>query len=439
MTTVRPGRRCITIVLSFPARFFPVLLPLLALPGCQARAFAPGRPSTPAITLAYPAVDTGQTKCYDSSREIAPPAAGQPFYGQDAQFAGHAPRYSLSADGLTVGDDVTGLTWQRSADSDGDGVIDAGDKFTWGQAQARPEALNAARYGGFSDWRLPTIKELYSLIDFRGSDPRSMDEDTSRLTPFLDTAYFRFSWGDADAGERVIDAQYWSCTPYVSTTMSGNATVFGVNFADGRIKGYPRDVGPHGSAASEYLLCVRGGSGYGVNDLVDNRDGTVSDRASGLMWSQADSGAGMDWQTALAWVQGRNAARHLGHDDWRLPNAKELQSIVDYSRSPDTTGSAAIDPLFSCTAILNEARQGDFAFYWTATTHAASDGSGTAAVYIAFGRALGFMNGSWLDVHGAGAQRSDPKAGDAADYPQGRGPQGDAVRIANYVRLVRDS
>jgi hypothetical protein len=44
-----------------------------------------------------------------------------------------------------------------------------------------------------------------------------------------------------------------------------------------------------------------------------------------------------------------------------------------------------------------------------------------------------------LDVHGAGAQRSDPKSGDAADFPNGRGPQGDVIRIDNYVRLVRDA
>ena len=52
---------------------------------------------------------------------------------------------------------------------------------------------------------------------------------------------------------------------------------------------------------------------------------------------------------------------------------------------------------------------------------------------------MGYMDDAWSDVHGAGAQRSDPKAGDPADYPTGNGPQGDAIRIYNYVRLVRDS
>jgi hypothetical protein len=42
-----------------------------------------------------------------------------------------------------------------------------------------------------------------------------------------------------------------------------------------------------------------------------------------------------------------------------------------------------------------------------------------------------------VDVHGAGAQRSDPKSGDPRQFPRGRGPQGDVIRIFNHVRLVR--
>jgi hypothetical protein len=50
----------------------------------------------------------------------------------------------------------------------------------------------------------------------------------------------------------------------------------------------------------------------------------------------------------------------------------------------------------------------------------------------------GSGNYQLLDVHGAGSQRSDPKTGDPGDFPLGHGPQGDVVRIYNYVRLVRD-
>jgi hypothetical protein len=47
------------------------------------------------------------------------------------------------------------------------------------------------------------------------------------------------------------------------------------------------------------------------------------------------------------------------------------------------------------------------------------------------------MFGLWMDIHGAGVQRSELKFGNSSDYPDGFGPQGDAIRIDNYVRLVR--
>ena len=88
--------------------------------------------------------------------------------------------------------------------------------------------------------------------------------------------------------------------------------------------------------------------------------------------------------------------------------------------------------------------------------HASSNGTGAVAVYICFGRALGWQLQTpastcytLQDVHGAGAQRSDPKSGSPAAYSlgtacsggsaYGRGPQGDVIRISNYVRLVRDA
>jgi hypothetical protein len=60
------------------------------------------------------------------------------------------------------------------------------------------------------------------------------------------------------------------------------------------------------------------------------------------------------------------------------------------------------------------------------------------AAYLAFGRALGYLNNRWIDVHGAGAQRSDPKSGNINDYPTSFGHQGDVRRINNYVHCVRN-
>jgi hypothetical protein len=379
---------------------------------------------TPTFNLNYVIVDTGQERCYDNFREISCPQSGEPFYGQDAQYQGNQPAYHDNWDG-TVTDLNTGLMWQKTP----------GAKVTYGEAVSGADDFNLAGYG---DWRLPSIKELYSLILFNGTDPRPEDVNTTNAVPFIDTNYFDFEYGDVSAGERIIDAQYWSSTNYVSTTMNGAATIFGVNFADGRIKGYPRDMGQLGQTATHFVRYVRGNADYGVNNFTDDGDGTITDAATGLIWSKGDSGMGMEWEDALAWIQQKNEGNYLGYNDWRLPNAKELQSIVDYTRSPQTTNSAAIDPLFETMKIINERGETDYPFYWTGTTHVNEAAGGNAAVYIAFGDVLGYMMNSWTDVHGAGAQRSDPKIGDPNSYPHGRGPQGDAIRIYNFVRCVRD-
>jgi hypothetical protein len=403
---------------------------LLAAAALAATIFAQGTGG------AYVVVDSNQTLCWNDSGVIACPSAGQPFYGQDAQYAGNQPAYRDNGDG-TVSDLNTGLMWVRARGS---------QQVTWATAAANAAACAV---GGHTDWRMPTIKELYSLVEFTGANGTSMTS-TAGYIPFLDTKYFGFAYGSgtsANLGDRVIDCQDWSATRYVSTTMNGNQTIFGVNFADGRLKGYPLYAPGSNNTVGQvnYVRYVRGNASYGVSDFTNNGDGTITDLATGLMWSKADSGRGMNWGDALAWAQSQNAANYLGHSDWRLPNAKELHTILDYTRSPDTTASAAINSLFDCTGITNEAGQPDYPWYWTGTTLLDGSPSGSG-VYICFGRGMGYMGGQWVDAHGAGAQRSDPKGGSLNNYTyvangyfNGIAPQGDAIRIFNYVRLVRNA
>lgn len=369
--------------------------------------------SAPSVNPAYSLVDTGQTLAF-----------GNPS-GQDAHYSANAPAYEDHGDG-TVTDQVTGLMWTQ----------DPGEKMSFDDAVKN---ASQCKTGGHADWRLPTIKELYSLIQLNGTDPDPMSTDSTNLKPFIDDSVFKFTYGKEADGDRIIDSQFATSTKYVSTTMRGNETMFGVNFADGRIKGYGIEDPRGRGKKTFYVLYVRGGSNYGTNQFRDNGDGTIADEATGLTWIKADSGEGLDWPSALKYAEGMEFA---GHSDWRLPNAKELQSIIDYTRSPDTTDSAAIDPIFDATAITNEGGKKDYAHYWSSSTHMGARSTDTA-VYFAFGRSLGFMkdrrSGEYtlMDVHGAGSQRSDPKVGDASRFPHGRGPQGDVIRIENMVRLVR--
>ncbi|MCP4000098.1 MAG: DUF1566 domain-containing protein [Gammaproteobacteria bacterium] len=122
------------------------------------------------------------------------------------------------------------------------------------------------------------------------------------------------------------------------------------------------------------------------------------------------------WETSIA---GCEAATTASHDDWRMPDVKELHSIMDYSRSPDQDASPAISNLFTSSAITNEGNDTDWGYYWASSTHVNIDGDGSNAAYVSFGRALGYTTApppdhlaglQIYDVHGAGAQRSNDKS-----------------------------
>lgn len=370
---------------------------------------------TTSLQILFP--DTGQTGCFDNHRSINCPNQAQAFFGQDAQYQNKTPSYTNNQNG-TITDNITGLMWQQ----------DSGPKTTYQEAINNTKTFSLA---GYFDWRVPTIRELYTLINFNGTDPSAIqDNNTSSLTPFIDTNYFKFAYGNPNEGDRILDSQWVTSNIYQSTVMGSSQCFFGVNFADGRIKCYPTSETRN---KKYFTIYVRGDSTSTTNDFIDNKNKTITDRPFGLAWQKSDSGKGLIWQEALLYCQQLDLG---GNNDWRLPNAKELQNIVDYSRSPDTTHSPAINPIFTTSTITNEAGQLDYPYFWTSTTHL-NTVNASQAVYISFGRAMGNMNNRWLDVHGAGAQRSDPKTGDPNDYPTGHGPQGDAIRIKNYARCVR--
>jgi hypothetical protein len=368
--------------------------------------------------------DTVQTACYNNqAAPTACPAAGTPFAGQDAQKGPNQMSLRDNGNG-TISDLRTGLMWAK----------ELGARVPWNEALA---GASTYRLGGYNDWRLPNVKELYSLIRFDGViDARDLSRP-GLSKPFIDTSKFEFAYVPPGSSLRFFDNQYWSSTKYIATTSGGEDSVFGVNFADGRIKSYPIIDRRTNVPNTQFVRYVRGKPGYGANSFSDSGNGTVIDFSTRLMWQKGDSGsAPIDWRSALAYCENLNFG---GYTDWRLPNAKELQSIVDYTRSPATSGTPAINPVFGYSNVEP--------YYWSSTTLAEINPVTTTgeAIYVAFGRAIGFLSvppGSPpqpFDVHGAGAQRSDPKEGPAILAPPGRGPQGDDVRVRNFARCVRNA
>lgn len=121
------------------------LIPLLLLTGiASASASGPRLP------------DSGQTQQYDTQGKPLPPSESSLYTGQDASIQGAALHYVDNGDG-TITDLNTGLMWQKAHD------------FNRRTLEESIEHVNNMTLGGHDDWRVPTIKELYSIADFDGS------------------------------------------------------------------------------------------------------------------------------------------------------------------------------------------------------------------------------------------------------------------------------
>jgi hypothetical protein len=134
---------------------------------------------TPVPTQGPSTPKTGQTLCYDEQGDERD-CAGT---GEDGEFQSGVewpdPRFSIESDAVAI-DNLTGLMWLRNGNcmvdnysgldnyvgygSTGDGAV------TWQDALDFVAGINNGTYsdcgGGYTDWRLPNIRELFSLIDF---------------------------------------------------------------------------------------------------------------------------------------------------------------------------------------------------------------------------------------------------------------------------------
>jgi hypothetical protein len=123
---------------------------------------------TPNPQLAFPA--TGQTTCWNSAGTVI----ACPGTGQDGEFqAGGALSYTDNGDG-TITDTNTGLTWEKKtlAGSASTEIHHVDRTYTWDNAFAVHIAgLNSAAFGGHTDWRLPNVRELQSIVNYARATP----------------------------------------------------------------------------------------------------------------------------------------------------------------------------------------------------------------------------------------------------------------------------
>jgi hypothetical protein len=148
---------------------------------------------------------TGQTGCWDGAGGSIACANT----GQDGDLrkgvAWPNPRFTDNWDN-TVTDNLTGLMWRKNANAGGNCTEDLGGYsnlyycVTWNEALASAKACNNAAYAGYTDWRIPTVNELRSLISDQYANPA------------LPNTAGTGQWSEGNPFNKVRSERYWTST-----------------------------------------------------------------------------------------------------------------------------------------------------------------------------------------------------------------------------------
>lgn len=269
-----------------------------------------------------PVLKTGQSQSYNEYGHVITDGSIK-----DDGYYQKGKARSYSHDGVVVKDNATGLVWQNSETVNRPWVTrenwDLGNYNDTSGDTAANYCLNLS-LGGYTNWRLSTVEELETLVDF------------SQYDPAVKEGLFG----------HILSSSYWSFT----TVSSIPNNAWTVNF-------YTGGTGRLSKYFIRYFRCVEGGR---LEPSNFSRSGEiVTDSATGLQWQ--DDERVKNW--AYGWIEAINFCEHTlalgGHSDWRLPNVNELFSIADYARD-----NPAID-----TAFVNIHTPGSYT-YWTSTSGA---------------------------------------------------------------------
>lgn len=273
---------------------------------------------------------------------------GADYHGQDGHY--HAvhnqPAFTVNGDG-TVTDGLTQLMWTRcAAGQDPINCSGSPDFVDHAEAVAYCQGLELA---GHDDWFLPTIVELQHIADY------------GQLNYAIDPAVY----------PNVPEEGFWSAT---SGQEDPDNLAFRWTLMQGRTETHDRGLG------DGVVRCVRNRRSPPPNRFLRSEpqpdEPVVTDGCSGLIWQGCPAGSrgfacdqgdreSYLWADALAYCQGLQWA---GHDDWRLPQIKELLTIVDFDRywpalDPEIFPGTGTGWYFTATSIINQFSDAAYAVF----------------------------------------------------------------------------
>ena len=257
--------------------------------------------------------DTGQNISYTAT------------FGEDNDYSINVPSYTNNTNG-TITDNITGLMWQQ---------VDGGE-MTIENATTYCDNLVL---GGFSDWRLPSPMESFSILNHQNNNPA------------MNTAFFTASI-----------AEYW----WTNTYQAGDNTKVWCANAGGGIGNHPKsETISAGGIKKFHVRAVRNNTTPTTiaNHFTDNGNGTITDNVTQLIWQKVPNTTAQTWENTLVYAENLSLASAT---DWRLPNIKELQSLNDESVTNPSVSTTffptiGVHNYWSSTSLPNQTTK---AWYW---------------------------------------------------------------------------
>lgn len=261
---------------------------------------------------------TDQTSCFDENgNEIDCPNSGQDgALGLD--LPSPLDRFKIVGD--IIQDKLTGLVWPQNANL-------AEFPMTWQEAFEYIQEMNNSKRCGRSDWKLPARSELFSIISHQHINP-----SLPQKHPF----------------KNIFDGYYWTST--ICARLPNQAWY--IHMGGARVYRGMK----HGSYMVWPVAGSKSGMGHIQNRFVAERH-LFQDRRTQRTWLNGkwlDTGA-VTWQQALDRIRKINEEKVAGYRDWRLPNIRELESLVDVT---------AHSPALAAGCPFHRIQEG----YWSATT-----------------------------------------------------------------------
>jgi hypothetical protein len=288
------------------------------------------------VTYIVQVLRTGQTNCYDETGALIS-CVGTRQDGELQRGLAWNPATRFTDNGLTLTDNLTGLVWTKNANLSG--------TVTWDNAFTHIATLNAGPYDGRSDWRLPNIVELMSIMNYGSGSMStwlsSFGFTISATTFWSSTTYNNLLnevWSfDVNSGSKNYSVKTNAYNAWAVAGTSANLPM------TGQTQCYNSSGVAIACAGTGQDGDLQRGVAWPSPRFTNHGDGTITDDLTGLMWAEdandmataypsfdTDAPAGngvVTWQHALDYVIMLNSVNYLGYNDWRLPNFNELMSL----------------------------------------------------------------------------------------------------------------